>query len=133
MLQLHKLDQVIPHMNGQLTKGYPRKIVVQQNIDELREKGVSLLCAWSVRFEVPMDMSCDCDKTMAWLTNRFIEYKSAGFKLIELSAELRETKRDRDSKEVGTWEPYWTGMFVHPQRKDPRTVVKDCRHYQFKP
>lgn len=130
MLQRDKLDQVIGHFQGNLTKGYPRHVVVQRNIDELREKGVSLLCAWSIRFEVPLDMACNCEEAMSWITNRLHDYREAGFKLIEISAEIRPFKKDRDSKDDPTWEPYWSGTFVHPERKDPRKTVKNCVHYQ---
>ena len=132
MLQPNKFDQIIPHFKGQLTRGYPRKVVVQQTIDELREQKIPLFNAWSIRFEVPLDMAVDCDQAIGWIKNRLMDYKDAGFKLIELSAEIRETKRDRESKDPGTWEPYWSGMVVHPQSKDPRKTVKNCVHYGMK-
>jgi hypothetical protein len=129
MLQFNKLDVVIPHMNGELCKGYPRQIVLQRNIDELREAGVSMLCGTSVRFAPPVDMILDCDQVMSWLTNRLIAFKEAGFRLIELSAELRQVKLDISSKDEPAWDAFWSGTFIHAKGKDPRGLVKDCVHY----
>lgn len=130
MLQPDKFDQIVPHMKGQLAIGYPRKVIVQRNIDELRQKKIPLMTAVSVRFVPPMDFATDCDQVMSWLTNRLIAFKEAGFKMIELCAEMRQVKFDRESKDEPIWEPFWSGLVVHPERKDPRTVVANCVAYQ---
>lgn len=129
MLQPDKLDCVVPHLNGKLLRGFPRRVIVHQAIGELREKKIPLFNSWSIRFDVPMDMAIDCDEAMKWITNRLLDFKDAGFKCIEISAEIREVKRNRESKDEPTWEPFWSGMFVHPEGKDPRKVVQKCIHY----
>jgi hypothetical protein len=132
MLQGNKLDQVIGHFQGKLTKGYPRRVVVHKTIDELRAAKIPLFNAWSVRFDIPLDMAMDCEQAMRFIQNRLITFKDAGFKLIELSAEIRPTKLNRDSKDNAIDEPFWSGMFVHRERKDPRKVVKNCLPYDKK-
>lgn len=133
MLQPSKFDVVVPHFNGQLVKGYPRHVVAQQTIDELRETKVSMLAAWSVRLQVPLDMACDCEKAFGWITNRLHEFRAQGFRVMEMSAEMREVKEERESKDEARWEPFWTAMVIHPERKDPRELIKDCLHYSQKP
>lgn len=133
MLQPSKFDQVVPHLSGKLTKGYPRRVIAQQTIDELRDAKVNMTAAWSIRFEVPLDMACDCDQAFAWITNRLHTFRAAGFRVLEVSAEMREVKENRESKDDPRWEPYWSAMLVHPDRLDPRQHVKDCLHYSQKP
>lgn len=127
-MNFDKLEKknILAHFSGELKKGQPRRVFNDQLIKELMEKKVMLSQAWSIKMEVPVDMSIDCDKAMSWVQSRIHNFVEAGFFHIGTEAAMQE-KTIEGKKSV---EPFWFIHVIHPEYKDPRECVKKCVPYE---
>lgn len=130
-MNFDKLEKknILAHFSGELKKGQPRRVFNDKLIHELMEKKVMLSQAWSIKMEVPVDMSVDCDKAMAWVQTRIHRFVDKGYFHIGTEAALKETTTE-GRKSV---EPFWFIHVIHPEYKDPRELVQDCVDYAHTP
>lgn len=127
-MNFDKLEKknILAHFSGELKKGQPRVVFNQPLIKELMDKKVTLSQAWSIKMEVPADMSVDCDKAMSWVESRIHNFVAEGFFHIGTEAAMQEATRDGKK----SLEPFWFIHVIHPEYKDPRNSVKKCVPYE---
>lgn len=120
---------LIAHFSGELKKGYPRVVFNNKLIHELMEKKVMVSQAWSIKMEVPVDMSVDCDKAMAWVQTRIYNFVEKGFYHLGTEAAMKDVKRDGKN----CVEPFWFIHVIHPEYKNPIDLVEKCVDYAHTP
>jgi hypothetical protein len=116
---------IIFHLEGQLKKGFPRKVMNDQLIKEISEK-TAVSNAWIIKMEVPVDMSGDCNQAMNWIQSRIFNFIEKGFHHLGTEAAIKDVSIDGKKQEV----PFWFIHVIHPEYKDPRECVTKCVSFE---
>lgn len=118
---------MLAHLQGQLKKGEPRKVMNYDLIKHLsQEDKLSMTQVWTIKMEVPVMDAGDCDKAMSWIQTRIFNFTEAGFHHLGTEAAIKERSFEGGKRD----EPFWFIHVIHPEYKDPREHVKKCVAYE---